>query len=283
MKLTKKNLPKEGGRRGGALMQFSDGSAVVIGPISMVGQWLPCDKSSDSEQQTIIWSAWKCQDESGPGKYNLKIYQLGTLRSEAQDYLVTGVSIQQSLRALAKTLPSGDDFYCIQLAIVQMQTFSQSWLIWCDVHICLMDILLMLSFVWPPSTLERISDAIGLPINEEILFCILWKWQSCDQTLCLLCLISYEIFLSGTCFQQENVLFLQILKHFAFFAIPKKSWNIAIFPPPAVLSLIHSWTWEKYQTRPSLHISTLTCTLRQGWKWHDISLLTTQMPLSKMI
>ena len=121
-------------------MQLSDGVAVVIGPISMVGQWLPCDKSSDSEQQTIIWSAWKCQDESGPGKYNSKIYQLGTLRSEAQDYLVTGVSIQQSLRALAKTLPSGDDFYCIQLAIVQMETFSQSWLIWCDVHICLMDI-----------------------------------------------------------------------------------------------------------------------------------------------
>ena len=222
MKLTKKNLPKEGGRRGGALMQFSDGSAVVIGPISMVGQWLPCDKSSDSEQQTIIWSAWKCQDESGPGKYNSKIYQLGTLRSEAQDYLVTGVSIQQSLRALAKTLPSGDDFYCIQLAIVQMQTFSQSWLIWCDVHICLMDILLMLSFVWPPSTLERISDTIGLPINEEILFCILWKWQSCDQTLCLLCLISFEIFLSGTCFQQENVLFLQILKHFCIFCNSEK-------------------------------------------------------------
>ena len=69
----------------------------------------------------------------------------------------------------------------------------------------------------------------------------------------------------------------------AFFAILQKSWNIVIFPPPAVLSLIHSWTWEKYQTRPSLQNSTLTCTLGQGWKWHDISLLTTQMPLSKMI
>ena len=84
-------------------------------------------------------------------------------------------------------------------------------------------------------------------------------------------------------FNKKMCCFCKSWNIFAFFAIPKKSWNIAIFPPPAVLSLIHSWTWEKYQTRPSLHISTLTCTLRQGWKWHDISLLTTQMPLSKMI
>ena len=73
-------------------------------------------------------------------------------------------------------------------------------------------------FCVPPSTSVIISGTIGLLINEEILFCILWKWQSCDQTLCLLCLISYdENFLSGTCFQQENVLFLQILKHFCIF------------------------------------------------------------------
>ena len=42
---------------GASLMQLSDGVPVVIGSISMVGQWLPGDKSSDSEQQTIIWSA----------------------------------------------------------------------------------------------------------------------------------------------------------------------------------------------------------------------------------
>ena len=42
---------------GAYLMQLSDGVAVVIGSISMVGQWLPGDKSSDSEQQTTIWSA----------------------------------------------------------------------------------------------------------------------------------------------------------------------------------------------------------------------------------
>ena len=53
-------------------MQLSDGVAVVIGSISMVGQWLPRDKSSDSEQETIIWSACKFQDESNPGDGGMK-------------------------------------------------------------------------------------------------------------------------------------------------------------------------------------------------------------------